>query len=77
MNPLANALKSEIARVARKELKDELLALRKVTTTHRSEIAALKREVKALRAQLKTHEKAIGQLRRPLLGPSGTSPPKA
>ena len=48
MNPLANALKSEIARVARKELKDELLALRKVTTTHRSEIAALKREVKAI-----------------------------
>ena len=72
MNPLANALKSEIARVARKELKDELLALRKVTTTHRSEIAALKREVKALRAQLKTREKAIGQL--PAAAPAAEAP---
>jgi len=53
MNSFANALKSEIARVARKELKDELLALRKATSSHRSEIAALKREIKALAAQLK------------------------
>ena len=59
MNVLTNALKSEIARVARKELKDELLALRKTTTAQRAEIAALKREFKSLRALLKANEKAV------------------
>lgn len=59
MNSLTNALKAEIARVARKELKDELLALRKATTGHRSEIAALKRELKTLRAQLKANTKVV------------------
>lgn len=50
---LINALKSEIARVARKELKEELLSLRKAATLHRSEIAALKRQVKALTSSVK------------------------
>jgi DNA-binding transcriptional regulator YiaG len=58
MSSLINSLKSEIARVARKELKDELLALRKATTTHRSEIAALKRQVKSLASALKATTKA-------------------
>ncbi|MDR7305836.1 helix-turn-helix transcriptional regulator [Rhodoferax saidenbachensis] len=58
MSSLINSLKSEIARVARKELKDELLALRKATTIHRSEIAALKRQVKSLASALKATVKA-------------------
>lgn len=58
MSSLINSLKSEIARVARKELKEELLALRKATTSHRSEIAALKRQVKSLASALKTSSKA-------------------
>ncbi len=58
MSSLINSLKSEIARVARKELKDELLALRKLTTAHRSEIAALKRQVKTLASELKTYARA-------------------
>lgn len=53
MSSLINSLKSEIARVARKELKAELLALRKATTAHRSEIAGLKRQVKSLASALK------------------------
>jgi DNA-binding transcriptional regulator YiaG len=57
MSTLINSLKSEIARVARKELKDELQALRKVTTSHRSEIAALKRQVKSLANALKAATK--------------------
>lgn len=57
MNAFTQALKSEIARVARKELKDELSALRKAVTGHRSEIASLKREVKTLRSQLKAGAK--------------------
>lgn len=58
MSSLINSLKSEIARVARKELKDELLALRKTVTAHRSEIAALKREVKALAAAVRVGMRA-------------------
>nr|WP_295771643.1 helix-turn-helix domain-containing protein [Rhodoferax sp.] len=53
MSSLISSLKSEITRVARKELKGELQSLRKVTTVHRSEIAALKRQLKSLAAELK------------------------
>ncbi len=38
---LINTLKSEIARVTRKEMTDELLALRKASTAHRFEVAAM------------------------------------
>ena len=48
MSTIADALKQEIARVARKELKGEIAAIRKLTSGHRSEIAALKRDIKAL-----------------------------
>lgn len=58
MSSLIDSLKSEIARVARKELKDELQSLRKLTTAHRSEIAALKRQVKSLASELKTVKRA-------------------
>lgn len=58
MSTIANALKSEIARVARKELKDEIAAVRKLTTAHRSEIAALKREIKSLQSVVKGLQKA-------------------
>lgn len=59
MNALTNALRSEIARIARKELKDELLSLRKVAISQRTEIAALKREIKFLQSQIKTNAKAL------------------
>ena len=59
MSTFATSLKSEIARVARKELKDELLSLRKSATAHRSEIAALKRDVKALMVALRATQRAM------------------
>lgn len=52
MTTFAENLKREIARVARKELKAELDALRKTCTTQRSDIAALKRDVKSLQGRL-------------------------
>lgn len=52
MTTFADSMKREIARVARKELRDELSDLRKTATTQRSDIAALKRQVKALQVQL-------------------------
>lgn len=59
MTSLNIALKSEIARVARKELKEELTALRRATASHRAEIAALKRDLKSLRSLVKLNERSI------------------
>ena len=59
MTTLINSLKSEITRLARKELKADLLSLRKATTAQRSEIAALKRELKELRALVRTNQKVL------------------
>lgn len=53
MTTFADSLKREIARVARKELKQEITALRKAATSQRAEISALKRQLKAFQAQLK------------------------
>lgn len=54
MPNIAAILKNEMARVAKKELRQEVAALRKSVSAHRSEIAALKRALqeqqKALRA---------------------------
>ena len=46
MPNIASVLKSEITRLARKEVKAELAATKKATTTHRREIAELKRQIK-------------------------------
>lgn len=53
MTTFVDLLKSEIARVARKELKPDVRALRKAVGTHRSEIAALKKQLKLLASQVK------------------------
>jgi hypothetical protein len=45
MPNIATALKAEIARVARKEIKIETEALKSASSRYRSEIAALKRQV--------------------------------
>lgn len=57
MSNIANALKAEIARVSRKEIKAELLALRKASSVHRAEIAAFKRELKTLSALVRQLQK--------------------
>lgn len=46
MAQLAALLKSEITRLARKEIRAEVQALKKASAQHRSEIAALKRKLK-------------------------------
>ena len=53
MSNIASALKEEIARVARKEIRRETSLLKRSSTTHRSEIAALKRRVRELERQLR------------------------
>jgi DNA-binding transcriptional regulator YiaG len=58
MPNIASILKEEIARVARKEVRSEIAALKKSVTTHRAEIAALKRRAQALEQQLRRVAKA-------------------
>ncbi len=53
MPNIAAILKSEIARVARKEVRSETTATKKASSVHRSEIATLKRRVQALEKQLR------------------------
>ena len=70
MTTFADSLKKEIARVARKELRDEIGALRKVSLQQRSDIAGLKKQVKALQTQ-------INQLGRARHEPLRSAPPAA
>lgn len=59
MTSIAVALKAEIARVARKEIRAEIEGLRKASGQHRGSIAQLKREVAELQKALKTARKGL------------------
>ena len=51
MPNLATVMKNEIVRLARKEVRAEVVALRKAATSYRTDINALKRRVAALEKQ--------------------------
>lgn len=59
MTSIATVLKSEIARIARKEIRSEVDALKKASSTYRTEIAALKRRALALEQQLQRAAKRV------------------
>jgi len=61
MSTFANQLKSEISRLAKKEVRAETQALKKASAQYRSEIAALKRRVAGLEAQIKKQGKGIAR----------------
>jgi hypothetical protein len=52
MSTFANQLKSEIARISKKEIKAENAALKKASSHYRAEIASLKRRLSALESSL-------------------------
>lgn len=58
MPNIAALLKSEIARVARKEVRAETQSLKKAVGTYRSEIAELKKRAQALEQELRRLNKA-------------------
>ncbi len=58
MPNIASILKSEIARVARKEVRGETLGLKGAVSACRAEIAALKRRTEALEKELRLLSKA-------------------
>ena len=53
MSKLLSALKEEIVRIARKEIRAETDALRKACSRHRTEIAALKRKLAGVEKPLR------------------------
>jgi DNA-binding transcriptional regulator YiaG len=58
MSNVASALKEEISRICRKQIRRETSTLKKSSTTHRSEIAVLKRRVQELERQLRRASRA-------------------
>lgn len=58
MPNIANILKAEISRIARKEVRGEIQSLKKAVTTYRTEIASLKRRAKDLEDQVRQLNKA-------------------
>ena len=60
MSTFANQLKSEIARLAKKEVRAENQALKKASAAYRGEIAALKRRVAGLETLVKLLHKGVG-----------------
>jgi DNA-binding transcriptional regulator YiaG len=61
MANIASLLKSEISRVARKEVRGETAGLKKAISNYRSEIAALKRRALDLEAQVRRLGKAASR----------------
>ena len=63
MSTFANQLKSEISRLAKKEVRAETQALKKASAQYRSEIAALKRRVAGLEVQIKKQGKGVARVK--------------
>ncbi len=59
MSNFVNQFKSEVSRVARKEVRTHTQALKKATLTYRSEIAELKRQLSSLASIVKGISKAV------------------
>jgi len=61
MPNIATALKQEISRIARKEIRGETTALKKAAAGYRADIAALKRRAQALEQQVRRLAKSNGK----------------
>ena len=59
MPNIASVLKSEITRIARKEIRAEVEGLKKAVSNHRTEIAALKRRSQSLEQELRRFNKSL------------------
>ena len=68
MPNIASALKEEIARLIRKQLRSETESLRKASNHYRSEIAALKRRIDVLEKQISRLERMLPRKAEPAVG---------
>lgn len=73
MPNIATALKEEISRIARKELKGEVERLKKSATQQRKDIAALKRQLAGLEKAMKVKSRGAPKDAAPDDGPNGES----
>lgn len=61
MPNIASVLKSEISRLARKEVRAETDSLKEASARYRSDIAALRKQIKALESQIRQVSKSAGK----------------
>ena len=61
MTTFANQLKSEISRIARKEIKSDSKVLKQASSRYRSEIAELKRRIASLEVLVKKLSKSVAK----------------
>ena len=61
MPNIASVLKSEITRIARKEIRAEVEGLKKSVSSHRSQIAALKRRSQSLELEVHRLNKSLSK----------------
>jgi DNA-binding transcriptional regulator YiaG len=76
MPNIASILKAEITRVARKEVRTEVEALRKASTLHRASIAALRRQVDQLEKELRRAAKGSARAAAPAEDEADAAPPR-
>ena len=62
MPNLVTALKQEIVRIARKEVRGELASLRKAVTSHRTDLARVKRENASLEQEVRRLRREVDRL---------------
>lgn len=74
MAAFANSFKAEVARIVRKEGKDDIASLRQTAAAHRAEISALKKEVRGLAAEVKALAKALARTQRSVATPEEPAP---
>lgn len=67
MSSLMKELKTEVVRLARKEIKQELAQVKKVNATQRGLIADLRRQVAALQKELNALKKAVPSQKKAIL----------
>ena len=72
MTNIATVLKTEISRIARKEMRSELQQLKSASAQYRSHIASLRRQIKALEQRINKVGKATnGKAARPASADQG------
>lgn len=74
MPNIATLLKSEITRLARKEVRAEVARLQKASSAYRSEIAALKRRLADLERQVARASKGTSRAAAPVVGEAEDGP---
>jgi DNA-binding transcriptional regulator YiaG len=76
MPNIANILKLEISRIARKEVRGETQGLKKAVTAYRTEIASLKRRAKDLEDQIRQLTKSSAKVKEVLEPGTATRGPR-